>query len=401
MKGSHASHLTPVLFLAPPRWYSAHCAARSLGRLGVPVFMLRHQGMSPSNLSRYCAGTFPGGDNGRPQGNPLAIVSDLLVAGQELGQGTILIPGTDEWAVFIAQHDLDLRQVFHFPHPSPALVAGLASKRGLYELACRHDFPSPRLVTPANLKEALALAESLVYPVMVKPDVSRPDVEMKGVAHNPGELAEHARALAESADAPNLIFQEYIPGHDDWTFTAYFDAESRCVAGFTGQRLRTLPPHMGHTSLGLCRSNPELARLASQFISEIGFQGVVDSEFRYDPRDGKYKLLDANPRVGGNFRVFLDVGGIDVIRALYLDLLGKPVPPVKPREGRLWLKEDSDLISFVRQRREGELDLATWLRSLKKVEEGATFSLRDPLPFLTAMLMLVTDTVEGRVRRRS
>src|SRR2546430_13170519 len=138
MKSSTASGLPAVLFLAPPRWYSAHCAARSLGALGARVYMLRHQGISPSNLSRFCAVTFPGGDNGRPLGDPSEIVSQLLAAGAALGEGTILIPGTDEWAVFIADHDEDLKRWFRFPHPPRGLVRALSSKQGLYEVAAKH-----------------------------------------------------------------------------------------------------------------------------------------------------------------------------------------------------------------------------------------------------------------------
>jgi predicted ATP-grasp superfamily ATP-dependent carboligase len=103
--------------------------------------------------------------------------------------------------------------------------------------------------------------------------------------------------------------------------------------------------------------------------------------------------------VGGNFRVFLDVGGIDVVRALYLDQTGRPVPPVEPREGRLWVKEDSDLITFVHHRRIGELDFRSWLSSLRHVNEGAIFALRDPLPFITAMAMMAADTLGARLRR--
>lgn len=398
MEAGRVDGLPPVLFLGPPRWYSALGAARSLGELGIPVFMLAHRGLSPTNVSRYCAGTLPVGDNGRPLGEPARIVSELHDAGGRLGRGTVLVPATDEWAVFIAEHSEDLA-CFKFPRPAAALVAAMASKQGLLELAREHGFPSPRTVAPESLVEALEEARSLDYPVMVKPLLSRPDMEGKAVARDPLELRRFARELAETDDDPNLVFQEFIPGGEDWTFTGYFDGAARCLAGFTGRRLRLSPPHMGHTTLGVCCSNPELEAAASRFISALGFSGIVDSEFRYDRRDGTFKLLDANPRVGGNFRVFLDVGGIDVVRALYLDQTGRPVPPIEPREGRLWVKEDSDLITFVQHRRHGELDLRSWLGSLRQVDEGAIFALRDPLPFVTAMLMMVTDTVGGRLRR--
>ena len=387
----------PLLVLAPPRWYSAHCAARSLAQLGVRVHMLRHRGISPSNLSRWCAGTFPVGENGRPVADPEQVVADLLAAGQILGNA-VLVPATDEWAVFIARHHDRLRDRFRFPSLPAQLAADLASKGGLYRIASLHGCPTPRLTVPRTVGEAVACAETLRYPVMVKPEVSRPGVQAKAVVKDPEELEMRVRAVAESEDAPNVVLQEHVPGDDDWTFAGYFDARARCLAGFTGRRLRTEPPHMGHTSLGVCRSNPELDRIARSFLTRIGYRGIVDAEFRYDPRERAYKVLDVNPRMGGNFRMFVDAGGTDVVRALYLDLTGRQVPAAPPREGRLWAKEDSDLVSFVQMRRDGELDLRSWLRSLRQVDEWATFSLRDPLPFLSAMLLVALDTVEGRLK---
>jgi D-aspartate ligase len=393
------SWLPPVLVLAPPRWFSAHCAARSLAGLGVRVYMLRHRGISPSNLSRFCAGTVPAGENGRPLGDAARIVSELQAAGRALGEGAVLVPATDEWAVFMAEHDAQLGDRFRFPSQPPGLAASLASKEGLHRLAVEQGCPTPRLAVPRSLDEVAELAEALRYPVMVKPEVSRPDVQAKAVAHGPGELRELVREVAESEQEPNLILQEYVQAGEDWTFTGYFDAGSRCLAGFTGVRLRTEPPHMGHTSLGVCRTNPDLRRLAIDFLAAVSFRGIVDAEFRYDDRDRTYKVLDVNPRVGGNFRAFVGRGGTDVVRALYLDLTGRPVPDDEPWEGRRWAKEDSDLVSFVQMRRAGEVDTRAWLRSLRGVDEWGAFSWRDPLPFLGAMLLVALDSAGGRLRR--
>jgi D-aspartate ligase len=393
--------LPPVLFLAPPRWYGAHCTMRSLGRLGVRVYGLEHRGISPSNLSRFCAGTVPAGDNGRPFGDGGRIVEELVRAGRRLGAGTILVSGTDEWAVFVAEHSEELSAAFTFPRPPPELVARLASKQGLFEIASRHGFPTPRVVVPHSLDDAAALANSLTYPVMIKPVVSRPDVSSKVVVQTPAELLAYARGHAEHPDDPNLLFQEYVPGSDAdvWIFTGYFNAQSRCLAAFTGQKLRQCPAHMGHASLGVAQPNQELAEAAASFIARIGYSGIVDSGYRYDARDGTYKILDVNPRVGGNFRQFLSVNGVDVVRALYLDLAGMQVPAVEQIDGRRWIKEDSDLIAMVQYRRLGELDLRTWLKSLRNIDEGSTFALDDPMPFLSAMALLFRDTVAGRWRR--
>ena len=65
---------------------------------------------------------------------------------------------------------------------------------------------------------------------------------------------------------------------------------------------------------------------AARFCRAIGFSGIADLDWRLDRRDGRYKLLDFNPRVGAQFRLFETDAGIDVVRALHLDLTGRPVP---------------------------------------------------------------------------
>jgi len=55
--------------------------------------------------------------------------------------------------------------------------------------------------------------------------------------------------------------------------------------------------------------------------------------YRFDARDGKYKLLDVNPRIGSTFRLFAAQNGLDVARALYLDVTAQPVPCAQVSEG--------------------------------------------------------------------
>lgn len=393
--------MVPVLFLAPPRWHAAHGVMRSLGRRGVRVYSLRHRTASPSNWSRWCAGTVTAGNDGRPIGEDPELVDQLLRAGQQTGTGTILLSGTDEWAVFVARHQAELQSVFRFPVQPEGLVDSLASKQGLHDLAVKFGFPTPALAVPHTRFEAVALSESLTYPVMIKPLESRPDVTAKFVVHDPAALMAAYLQIEESRDSPNVILQEYIPGGDEdvWMFDGYFDADANCRLAFTGQKLRQQPIHMGHTSLGICRENPDLAGQVAGWLTRVGYRGVVDIGFRFDGRNGQYKVLDVNPRVGGNFRQFVGATGIDVVRALYLDLTGQPIPPAGSYEGRVWMKEDSDLVAFAEYRRAGEISLRQWIASVRKVDEGALFAADDPMPFLIGMGLVARDTIQGRLLR--
>jgi predicted ATP-grasp superfamily ATP-dependent carboligase len=239
----------------------------------------------------------------------------------------------------------------------------------------------------------------------------RPGARSVVVARSRAELLD-AYDRMEVPERPNLMLQEYIPGGAEsvWMFNGYLDAGSRCLVGFTGTKQRQCLPHTGPTSLGVCRRNPVVEAATAEFLAAVGYQGIVDLGWRHDARDGRYKLLDVNPRIGGSFRLFVATNGMDVVRALYLDLTGQPVPPSAARDGRRWLVEPNDLRASLAYRREGTLSLRQWLGSLRGVEEAAWFAADDPVPFLamcgaaTAMAVgkatrLALDR-EGRRRRR-
>jgi len=188
----------------------------------------------------------------------------------------------------------------------------------------------------------------------------------------------------ETPESPNIMLQEYLGGGSRtvWMFDGYFNDESDCLFGLTANMMRQYPAYTGVTSLGICLANETVARQTRTFMKAIGYRGALDLGFKFDARTGLYKAIDANPRIGRTFRLLVDSRGMDVARALYLDLTGQPVQMGEPREGRKWVVENFDLVSSSRYRRDEKLGLRGWLRSYKGVEEAFWFSRDDPLPFL-------------------
>jgi predicted ATP-grasp superfamily ATP-dependent carboligase len=363
--------------------------------MGVRVHALAHVEPSLVLASRHCSGRVAAGWNGHPEGaTEPEIVDQLLAAGRRLGERPILLTGSDPWALLVAAHGRRLAQVFDFPELPAGLVRGLTSKVGLHDLALRHGLPTPAVRCPASVDEAVAAACELGLPVVLKNVRSRPGMELAR-AGSEHELAERFLAMGGPGE---VVVQELIPGDDAdvWMYNGYFDRSSRCLASFTGRKIRQVPPGLGLCTAGVCVDNPELAAAAEAFLGAVGYRGVVDIDFRRDPRDGRYKVLDVNPRLGGVFRLFTDPAGLDVVRAMYLDLTGRPVPRPGPTEGRKWLVEAGEVIALRRYGRERGLGLRSWLSSLRGLREMATFSPSDPLPFLVAIRVLAQDTLGGR-----
>jgi D-aspartate ligase len=192
------------------------------------------------------------------------------------------------------------------------------------------------------------------------------------------------------------MFQEYIPREqgEDWIFHGYCDESSDCIVGFTGMKLRSYPAYAGPTTLGRCIENQALRRQAEELFKTINYRGIMDLDYRLDRRDGQYKLLDFNQRIGAQFRLFVDEAGIDVARALHLDLAGRAVPRSSQVEGRRFMAEHYDVVAGWAYHRDGGLTLRGWLRSVWRVEEPAWFDSHDVWPFVIMSLRFLFRGIE-------
>ena len=145
-------------------------------------------------------------------------------------------------------------------------------------------------------------------------------------------------------------------------------------------------------------ANDELRTQLTALLAELSYTGLVDLDLRRDARDGQYKLLDFNPRLGAQFRLFRNADGVDVVVAAYLDLTGQAVPEGTQLDGRRFLAENYDPIAAFRYWRDGELRAVSWLASLPTVNELAWFATDDLRPF---GLMCARMAARGITRRFS
>jgi D-aspartate ligase len=301
-----ADRHVPALLLKIGRYplYSGGVAVvRTLGRLGVSVYAITEDRLTPAAVSRYCAGTFVWPVTAYEEPGHLA--GRLRAVGQRLGRRTVVVPVDDEAAVLVAEH---AEELFIFPRIDPGLPRRLASKQRLYEFCRQHDVPAPASICPASAHELAEFAAAAAFPVVVKN--AEPWVRRRAPAVPHTTVMRTARELLAAAPfgngrPPGVIVQEYIPRDQaqDWIVHLYRATNSDCSHTFTGVKIRSWPLHNGATACAYTMANPELAQIAERFCQEIGFRGIADLDWRLDLRDGKYKLVDLNPRVGNQFRL--------------------------------------------------------------------------------------------------
>lgn len=399
---------TPILIFGLSRGVFHHGAlgvARSAGRLGIAVHRIGCERFAPARLSRYNRSwsTIPE-NTGRER-----VLNALRQARAEIGPA-VLVPIDDPSSVFVDEHAAELAQDFLFPRQPDGLARELSSKRGMYELCRRHNIPTPLSVFPTCEDDVREHAAQNGFPVVAKcinAGDAPPGSPRVAIAQTERQLLCAYRAMEPAANGmepagnSNVMLQEYVPGTPEtvWMFNGYFDRQSECRIGFTGKKIRQSPPYTGATTLGVCLSNDTVLDTTVRFMKEIGYRGILDIGYRFDRRDGLYKLLDVNPRIGGTFRLFVGGSGLDVLRALHSDLTGHDVPPSSPPEGRRWIVEPLDLASSLVYIRRKDITPLNWLRSLRHVSEAAWFAADDPLPFLALWPSLLLDRLARRSSR--
>jgi D-aspartate ligase len=392
---------TPIVMLGLSRGVFHHGVlgiARSAGRLGVPVHRLGRERRAPASVSRYIRSWRVIDETASDQ----EILEVLHECSRELGRA-ILVPVDDSGSVFVDDHAGVLEGEFLLPRQPVGLAAALSSKRGMYELCAAHDVPTPLSVFPTSESDVVEHAEQAEFPIVLKcinAGDAPPAAPRVMIAADREELIDAYR-LMQAPGLSNLMLQEYIPGTPEsvWMFNGYFDENSECKVGFTGKKIRQSPPYTGATTLGVCLPNPRVHETTVRFMQAIGYRGILDIGYRFDQRDGQYKLLDVNPRIGGTFRLFVGEGGVDVLRALHLDLTGRAVPPTRLPSERRWLVEPLDVTSSLVYRRRGDITLGEWAKSFRGVREAAWFALDDPLPFLALWPHLLRDRITARAGR--
>src|SRR5439155_984178 len=132
-------------------------------------------------------------------------------------------------------------------------------------------------------------------------------------------------ALAEENRQP-------LPGPDEalWECICLFDAASELARAFTCRKLATMPAHYGATSRGRSERNDALVALAARVGRRFNYTGIADIDVKYDARDGQYKYLELNPRLGVCHH-FGTCCGKNVILVAYRLACGEDLPEDVPQ----------------------------------------------------------------------
>ncbi|MFJ4712652.1 ATP-grasp domain-containing protein [Streptomyces sp. NPDC088785] len=316
-------------------------AVRSLGRCGVEVHVAAEADRSPVARSRFVSQMHPP----PPPGAPLAeIAATLRRTAARVGRPAVLIPMDDAGAIAVSRLGGALAGPYLLPDQPDGLAEHVADKARLPELCRGLGIAHPATVEPRDEQEAAAAVGSLGPQVVAKwsrPWLLPPDAGLRSTSLI--STPQEARSLYRSGRGTGsaLLLQKHLAaGGGDWFCHGYADRLGRLHGGGTGSKRRAWPRGAGLTAVGRWSPVAELQSMVERLIGELRYRGIFDIDFRVDPDSGRHCLLDFNPRPGAQFRLFADAGGLDAVRAQYLDLTQQRLPAGRPLPGRTFVVEN-------------------------------------------------------------
>jgi predicted ATP-grasp superfamily ATP-dependent carboligase len=362
---------------------NALSVARSLGRMGVPVYVLNERNAFV-RFSRHCRKL----DAPIPRAGEEAQVWSQFLLGPESDAlaGAVVLACSDAGIETIAGHREALAQKYILDDSHPPAQLAMLNKLATYQAAVEAGVPTPKFWLADSREELADVRDRLVFPLIVKPRLSHVFERSSGkkliVANRFEEVASAVETITATGTGCMLV--EMIPGPDDrlCSYFTYLDEDSQPLLHFTKRVIRRFPALTGSGCYHITDWNPQLVGISNRLFSHVKLRGVANVEYKLDVRDGQYKLIECNARFTASDNL-VSRSGVDLGAFVYNRLTGRPQPPMGEyiRQLRQW-DPIRDFQAYLGLRKTGQLTFAQWLKSVAHLQTFPYFNLSDPMPAL-------------------
>ena len=198
-----------------------------------------------------------------------------------------------------------------------------------YSYCKKHDIPYPKTKNIQTITD-IEKIEGMMFPVLVKPnkrDDINTDIFRSLFLETINDYNIHVENLKYFINKNStLIASEFIPGDDTniYAYVGYRSQDGNILNEWIGKKLTQYPNNFGVFSSGSNQA-PEIVREQGRKLLEVmNLKGICEPEFKYDNRDGKYKLMEINLRSMMWHRVG-NLSGVNIQYSQYLDAIGEDV----------------------------------------------------------------------------
>lgn len=369
--------------------------ARSLGRQGIPVWFVTSN-HPIARYSRYTERSFRWA--GPDAGGAFAFLMELAV--RHRLDGWMLIAGGDQELRLMSRHRAELSKLFRVTTPDWETARWAYDKRLTYQRAGTLQIDVPRSYFPRSRQDVEQL--ECRFPIILKPAVH--ETENAFTQAKAWQVDDRTSLVSRYDQAASLVgeeaivLQELIPGDGatQFSYAAVWD-RGVPVASLVARRTRQYPINFGFTSTFVeTVAAPEVEDAACRLLQSLGYSGPVEVEFKFDERDGHFKLLDVNARIW-TWIALGALAGVDFPMIQWRLAMGETMARARGRAGVGWMHGSRDVVAACHEMLVRRLTPAGYFRSIDKPLVFAAFAADDLKPGLVDLPVVALRLLARRM----
>jgi D-aspartate ligase len=318
------------------------------------------------------------------------LLLDFLLKRREEWSGMLIIPTKDYGVEFLAKHKSILSRHYIVPTPDLDVVTRIVNKKHLYSTAQKLDIEAPKMFSPKSLNELYALRGEITFPCLLKPALGhlfyrKYDCKMLEIQNFDCLLSSYRHITNDFRDDEfELTVCEIIPGPDSRQmvqYVSYIDQNGDMLASMTSRKMRQDPPRYGYSRIAKSEKINDVDEQSFKLLRELGYHGFSEIEWKFDPRDSRYKLIEINPRFIYYIGLCVDCG-INFPYIQYMDLVKQQKVRVNSyKENVYWIHLYKDVLHTLLHHNMEDLSLGEYIRPYVGRKSFAVFDFKDPKPF--------------------
>ena len=254
------------------------------------------------------------------------------------------------------------------------------------QICMENDLPCPKTYLNCSSADDV-LSKGPEYPVIVKPQSGYGAI---GFHKFDDEAALRKYLEDHKEDIPHLVIQEYIPQTSlQYECAMFIDDNNEVKSAMVFEKNRWFPVHGGSSTLNTSVRDAQISSDCSKLLQLINWRGPADIDLIRDPRDGKAKIMEINPRMSGSTKIVF-LSGVNMAKQLLQRAKGEEVTAYPYYLSGVRLRcLYTDLLWFIKSKDRFKAK-PSWFNFARTHEQ--IFSLKDPKPFfgftITSMLKL-------------
>jgi predicted ATP-grasp superfamily ATP-dependent carboligase len=339
---------------------TGYAVIRALAHRNIHIIAMTYEKRDVAQLSRYVSEVV---QSPAPENEEQFVA--CLIENADRWSGALILETADSAAIALSKNKEILSKYYRIATPDWDVLSIFIEKEKTYALAKQYDVPHPKSIPLFSLEDLRRLSEVL-YPCILKPVrsfefTSRFHVKNFEV-NNDHELEQKFKICLDAGQS--MILQEIIPGPDDnlYKMQGYVNSQGKLVGRFFYRKLRQNPPQFGIARVGISTDrHPEVERLTEELLTRSNYRGYFSNEFKFDPRDGEFKLIENNCRMPRSGMLAIACG-INFPWLMYQDLvLDQHSDVTQYKIGTYWIDFWSDLYNSLFRRKEEEIRLRDYM----------------------------------------